>query len=645
MTTTVTQTLVNIALVLLFSLLWSRLDGWLERHRPTHRLTGLGLAGGLTTIALMQFPVTVAPGVFLDLRAGAIAVCGLMGGPVAALMTAGIAVTWRVMEGGIGAGAGALAILFAAAVGIGAGWRDDHAILNIRRIVLMSLGLAIVPQITILVLPPEIWSDVLRALPLMVPLQCLAALLAALMIRAELKQRAKLGEADLYRSIIEAMPESLTVKDRDGRFLLANRVAADALGLADPQGMIGKADADFRPPALAAQYRGDEQAVCDAGQALLIEQNYETSAGLKGWYSTLKYPIRDPKTGQIVGLVTHNRDISKQKELERQLAESRQQLTDALANMADGLVMFDRQGKLVYCNERYRSMFSKTADLRIPGADLRDIIAASRARGEEAIPADAASAPAAPDRSEDKMPVLPLQPGKRDIQLWDGRTLEAQTRSVGGGGSLIVFTDVTATKQAGDMLRHANRALEKAAFTDGLTGLYNRRAFDVHIRHETARSRRSGSGVCLLMIDIDHFKLFNDRYGHQAGDQCLRQVASALRSAAKRGTDIAARYGGEEMALLLTDTDLVGGEIVAKQYCQAVRDLRIPHEGSGKGFVTVSVGVAAAPADSVHDSDDLVANADTALYRAKHGGRDQYVVAELQTAPIETLIGKRAKRG
>ena len=645
MTMTMTQTLVNIALVLLFSMLWSRLDGWLERHSPAHRLVGLGVIGGLTTILLMLFPLAVAPGVFLDLRSSAIAVCGLMGGPISAVLSAGMAVTWRVFQGGLGAGAGALAILLAAAVGICAGWRDDRAILNIRRIVLMSVGLVIVPQITILVLPPETWPLVLSSLPLMLPMQCLAALLAALMIRAELLQRAKLHEAELYRSIIETMPENLTVKDREGRFILANPAAADVLGLADPQDMIGKTDADFHPPALASQYHSDEQAVYDADKALLLEQSYETSSGLKGWYSTLKDPIREPKTDRIVGLVTHNRDISKQKELECQLAESRQQLTDALANMADGLVMFDRQGKLVYCNERYRAMFSKTADLRVPGAHLRDIIAASRARGEEALPAEAVSAPTAYDRADDKMPALPLQPGKREIQLWDGRALEAQTRSVSGGGSLIVFTDITVAKQAEEMLRQANRALEKAAFTDGLTGLYNRRAFDVHIRHELARSRRSGSGVCLLMIDIDHFKLFNDRYGHQSGDQCLRQVASALRATAKRGTDIAARYGGEEMALLLTDTDLAGGEIVARHYCQAVRDLRIAHEGSHTGFVTVSIGVAAVPADSIHDSDDLIASADAALYRAKHGGRDQHVAAELQLAPVDTLTSKRAKHG
>lgn len=129
------------------------------------------------------------------------------------------------------------------------------------------------------------------------------------------------------------------------------------------------------------------------------------------------------------------------------------------------------------------------------------------------------------------------------------------------------------------------------------------------------------------MIDIDHFKLFNDRYGHQAGDQCLRQIAATLRSVAKRNTDIAARYGGEEMALILSDTDLAGGSTVAEYYCQAVRDLHIPHGDSEKGIVTVSIGVAAVPSDDIHSSDDLVASADAALYQAKHSGRDQYFTA------------------
>ncbi|MUO81812.1 diguanylate cyclase [Agrobacterium vitis] len=625
MNTTMTIILVNSALVTLFSLVSSRLAGWLEQQNPTYRPIGLGIAGGVTAIVAMQFPITIVPGLFMDLRNSAIAVCGLMGGPVCAIFAAGIAITWRVLEGGIGAGAGALSILLAAGAGVWAGGRDEQAILSLRRIAAMGLGLTILPQITLLVLPPETWPAVFAVLPLLLPMQSLAALLAAAVIRSETLQRVRLQEAKLYRTVIESMPETLTAKNREGRFILTNPATAKALGLDDPAQMIGKSDADFHSSELAARYRADEEAVFAEGKPVHIEQSYETPAGVKGWYSTLKYPICDQRTGEIIALATHSRDISKQKELEQQLAESRQQLADALANMADGLVMFDRQGKLVYCNERYRSMFSKTADIRVPGADLHDIIAASRARGEETAPRD--SDPILPEQSLDSLPVLPLVPGKREIALWDGRTLEAQTRSVGGGGSLIVFTDVTRAKQAEGLLRHTNRALEKAAFTDGLTGLYNRRAFDVHLRQEFARSHRTGSGVSLLMIDIDHFKLFNDRYGHQAGDQCLRQIATTLRSVAKRSTDIAARYGGEEMALILSDTDLAGGATVAEYYCQAVRDLHIPHGDSEKGIVTVSIGVAAVPCDDIHSSDDLVASADAALYKAKHSGRDQYFTA------------------
>ncbi|MCF1451735.1 diguanylate cyclase [Agrobacterium vitis] len=638
MNTTMTLILVNSALVTLFSIFSSRLAGWLEQQNPAYKPIGLGIAGGVTAIVAMQFPITIVPGLFMDLRSSAIAVCGLMGGPVCAIFAAGIAITWRVLEGGVGAGAGALSILLAAGAGVWAGWRDEQAILSLRRIAAMGLGLIILPQVTLLVIPPETWPAVIAVLPLLLPMQCLAALLAAAVIRNETLQRARLQEAKLYRTVIESMPEILTAKDREGRFILTNPATAKALGLDDPSQMIGKTDTDFHSPELAACYRADEEAVFAEGKPVHIEQSYETPLGAKGWYSTLKYPIRDQKTGDIIALATHSRDISKQKELEQQLAESRQQLADALANMADGLVMFDRQGKLVYCNERYRSMFSKTADIRVPGADLHDIIVASRARGEETTPRD--SEPILAEQTLDSLPVLPLTPGKREIALWDGRTLEAQTRSVGGGGSLIVFTDITRAKQAEGLLRHTNRALEKAAFTDGLTGLYNRRAFDVQLRQEFARSHRTGSGVSLLMIDIDHFKLFNDRYGHQAGDQCLRQIATTLRSVAKRSTDIAARYGGEEMALILSDTDLAGGSTVAEYYCQAVRDLHILHGDSEKGIVTVSIGVAAVPADDIQSSDDLVASADAALYQAKHSGRDQYFTAS-HAAALDTVSQNR----
>lgn len=612
-----TLILVNVALAVLFTTVWSRVDALLEQRYPSLRPVGLGVVGGFASISAMLFPINIAPGVFTDLRTVSIALSGLIGGPVSTLIAATMAIIYRISLGGVGAGAGTITIISAAVIGICVSWNDEKAILSTRRIVVFSAGVATLPQFAIFVLPVEIRASTVEWLKLLIPLIFCVVLIATYLLRAELRLREKIEKAKFYRLIAETLPESLNAKDRSGRFIIANPATAHALNVASPDELIGKTDADFHPPELAARYWADEQAVLQAGKPAHIEQRYERPDGAKGWFSTLKNPIFDHATGEIIGLVTHNRDITAEKELEKKLAVSQQQLSDALANMADGLVMFDRSGTLVYCNARYLAMFTKTADIRIPGAKLADIIAASRTRGEEVLTQHMAQQP---------IPAVPM-PGARELHLWDGRTLEARTCSVGGGGTIIVFTDITRTKEAEDILKTANRALEKAAFTDGLTGLFNRRAFDEKLAQEFARARRSKEPLSLLMVDIDHFKLFNDHYGHQVGDECLRQVAKRLKVVAKRSTDCAARYGGEEMALILPNTDTKGAIELAAQYQSGVRSLRIPHTTSDKGIVTVSIGVATLEPTQNNRPEDLMTNADSALYCAKHEGRDCYRAA------------------
>ena len=172
--------------------------------------------------------------------------------------------------------------------------------------------------------------------------------------------------------------------------------------------------------------------------------------------------------------------------------------------------------------------------------------------------------------------------------------------------------------------------LRRLASTDALTGVSNRRALDEALTHEWLRARRSGDPLALLLIDVDHFKRYNDRYGHQMGDECLVRVAQALRTACRRPADVVARYGGEEFMLLLPQTPRFGAECVAAAALAAVQSLDIPHDASPTaGCVSVSIGVAAHDEESAcrensHSrcsASDLVLAADEALYAVKRGGR------------------------
>jgi diguanylate cyclase (GGDEF)-like protein len=186
-------------------------------------------------------------------------------------------------------------------------------------------------------------------------------------------------------------------------------------------------------------------------------------------------------------------------------------------------------------------------------------------------------------------------------------------------------------------LRAAAAELELIATTDGLTGVATRRRFDDALANEWRRAARAGQPLSLLMADVDHFKAFNDRYGHPAGDTCLRMVAAQLGAAARRPADLAARYGGEEFALLLPGSEPDGAALVAQRVCTEVAALEIPHEASSVGpHVTVSAGLATRWPKPGEDPDagaaSLVEAADQALYRAKAEGRGRVVVAPQPSA-------------
>jgi diguanylate cyclase (GGDEF)-like protein/PAS domain S-box-containing protein len=175
--------------------------------------------------------------------------------------------------------------------------------------------------------------------------------------------------------------------------------------------------------------------------------------------------------------------------------------------------------------------------------------------------------------------------------------------------------------------------LLKMAHTDGLTELANRRAFDEALDREWKRTLREGSQISLLLLDIDHFKELNDRYGHQVGDDALRAVAAAVKGVV-RATDFSARYGGEEIAVILPSTDTKGAVEVAEKARSAVEALQIAHEGNpeGGGWVTVSAGVATAfsrQGGTMRMPESLLLAADNALYKAKREGRNHVATALL----------------
>jgi diguanylate cyclase (GGDEF)-like protein len=172
-------------------------------------------------------------------------------------------------------------------------------------------------------------------------------------------------------------------------------------------------------------------------------------------------------------------------------------------------------------------------------------------------------------------------------------------------------------------LEEANRQLEQLSITDALTGLANRRRFNEALAAEWRRARHAGEPMSLALIDIDHFKLYNDHYGHQGGDACLRLVSGAMKGALRSGSELLARYGGEEFVLILPGTALAAAGLVGERLRAAVAGLNEPHVKSSHGIVTVSVGIATLVPTADTPPERLIELADAALYAAKREGRNR----------------------
>ena len=183
-------------------------------------------------------------------------------------------------------------------------------------------------------------------------------------------------------------------------------------------------------------------------------------------------------------------------------------------------------------------------------------------------------------------------------------------------------------------LKAQSDQLRQLAYMDGLTGVLNRRSFDRQLAVEWERAQRGGTALSLVMLDVDFFKRYNDRYGHQQGDECLRRVAATLKAGVRRPGDMVARYGGEEFVGLLPGTALDGAMLLARQLGQQVAAQQIEHaDSTAAAVVTISLGVCCKPASSGGSAAELLRGADQQLYLAKSSGRNRACGAEMVAAP------------
>ena len=569
-----------------------------------------GLLFGSTAAILMQMPGELINGFRFDLRIVPLAVVGLISGPVGAAMAACLATGARLWIGGAGAVLGVAGIWLACGVSIIGFYFAKRGYNSTPDVVVFGALNAGVALLILFFLPSSV-RGALAAENVHAALLLLnfgATLIATFFVRIDILRRKNAQLNELHKQIVSALPDALNVKDLEGRFLLANAATAKLMGASDAASMIGKSDFDYYSARDASQFWQQEQAFIRAPQPIVLEQQFEHDGNIT-WLNTVKAPYFD-EVGALKGIVSHTADITTQKALQAELISTQVLLETAMTEMADGLAMFDREGRLIVWNRRYLEFFPYVDEMTCKGCTLPELLTAGVLRGDIKIPDDSSPLTWVQEEVERSQAAA-----HSELMLSDGRWVSKTTRALADGGWVTLYADISDK-------RAAARQLESLANRDGLTDLLNRRSFDRQLEKAFETARKTDQELSLLMIDVDYFKAYNDTYGHPAGDEVLRQVSAVLQSGCRIPVDIVARYGGEEFAIILPGTSEDAANAIAVRLLAAVRMLEIPHVASPKGRVTMSVGLTCIDHE-IANCQQLLRRCDEALYAAKAAGRDK----------------------
>jgi len=425
----------------------------------------------------------------------------------------------------------------------------------------------------------------------------------------------------LLAAVVESSDDAILTKTLDGIILSWNAAAERMYGYTAEE-VIGCPIYILVPPERSDEVRLIMEQIKLGERILHYESVRVRKDGVRIDVSLSLSPVMD-STGNIIAVSTIARDITEQKQQQEAIRESERRLFQFLEAVPVGIFVLDSRARPYYVNHNAQHLLGKGIDPQFSTGKLAETYQAYLSGTDQPYPGD-------------RMPVMRALNGERvsiddmEIQRPDGRiALQVSSAPIYDANGHIVyavsaFNDIT-------QKRRDEAALRQLAGTDELTGLYNRREIRRLLEAEIERCRRYQRFLSLIIIDVDHFKQVNDTYGHTAGDEVLRQIAGIVRSHI-RSVDRAARYGGEELVILLPETSDSGAYKAAERIRKAIAaHTFIPEERSGNEYLlpvrmTASIGVACFPTNAT-SGDALIEAADRALYTAKNQGRNQVVLA------------------
>ncbi len=449
----------------------------------------------------------------------------------------------------------------------------------------------------------------------------------------------------LLERAVEALPVSIEIFDEQDRLVLYNQQLSRMYPHMNYAEHLGRSFADILRHSVDRGLIPSAQGREETWIAERLSEHGSRTSNLVQrladgrWINV--YETRTPEN-YVVAVRLDITDLIEQRQAlesaQHAAQEARQLLHDAVESLPEGFALFDADDRLVVCNAQYRKLYPISAPMIVPGSTFEEIARYGVERGQYL---DAVG------REEDWIAQRVADHRAADHamlqRLPDGRWLQADERRTPQGGIAGVRTDVTQLVRKEQELAAANEKLALLSTTDGVTGIGNRRRFDDRLTTEWLRCARHQAPLAVVLIDIDHFKLYNDHYGHLAGDECLRRVAQLLQASIRRADEVAARYGGEEFVLLLPDAPLADAVTVAQRCLDSLHGAALPHPRSPTApMLTLSIGVASLVPRPEVGSDTLVQAADAALYRAKHGGRNRIEVFAPHPSPAHPATAARS---
>ena len=435
----------------------------------------------------------------------------------------------------------------------------------------------------------------------------------------------------LFEAFMDNGPFVSYIKDADGRFVFYNAKLRENFHV-EGDAWLGRTDSELFPAEIADKFREHDLMVMRGGVPVMLEESTPGPEGTTLTWHSYKFPIvNEQSMGMLAGISVEKTEENRRKaelertlgeaqELSRSLAHSQAMLRTLLENNPNQCYMKDEDGRYLFYNPKFAEHFGidERKWLGRTDFDLVPVELAERLRAHDVMVLDS-------DHVVET--VGELAGGSEDGKVF--KVLKFRCVDQDGRRMLAsVAVDISGELEQQAALRRTCVQLEEMASVDGLTGVLNRRAFDARLEEEFIRAENSGTELSLILLDIDNFKQRNDRYGHAAGDQVLRQMGRALQGCCRRG-DLVARVGGEEFAFLLPRSGTGAAELVAERVLLCVR--AIPPDPQP---ITVSVGVATLNA-TTRSADRLYSRADDAMYRAKRLGKDRLVI---HSAHLEELL-------